>query len=183
MGTARHHLAEGGGAQGASYNKIIADCGISKTSAYLYFDGKDDLVAEVVRGSIHRVLEALGPWRAAKTPATFWKHLRRSANNLRDFVAASPEDLAVLQATYSRHSPPLAKDDAAHALGWFDDLLDNGVELGVIRRDVDRALLRLATISLFRTIDTWALEAMGSGDETKIDLKAGFRLLASLWTE
>ena len=67
------------------------------------------------------------------------------------------------------------------ALEWFDDLLDNGVSLGVIRQDVERGLLRLATMSLFRAIDAWALGAMTDGDQ--LDLEPGFRLLASLWTE
>ena len=165
---------------GASYNKIIKDCGISKTSAYLYFDGKDDLIAEVARDSLRRVLEALGPWRQAKTAATFWKRLREAADHLLAFVAASPNDLAVLQAAYSSRVLPLTTDDEAHALAWFDDLLDNGAKLGVVRKDVERALLRRATISVFRAIDAWALEAMADTDAP--DLEPGFRLLASLWT-
>jgi AcrR family transcriptional regulator len=178
--TAREHISLCG-AGGVSYNKIISDCGISKTSAYHYFDGRDDLLAEVTRDSLRRVVDALGPWRAAKTPATFWRRLRGTANELRDFVAASPDHLAVLKAGYGSGTLTAVHGDEQSALDWFDALLENGAELGVVRQDVDRGLLRLATVSLFRAIDAWALGAM-SQDGT-LDLSPGFRLLAGLWTK
>jgi len=178
--TARGHIARSG-ASGASYNQIIADCGISKTSAYHYFDGRDDLIAEVTRDSLGRVLDALGPWRPAKTPATFWKRLRGTADNLRDFVAAAPDHLAVLKESYSSGTLAMEHGDESSALDWIDALLDNGAALGVVRHDVDRGLLRLATLALFRAIDAWALSGM-SPDGT-LDLGPGFRLLASLWAK
>lgn len=176
--TARRHIARDG-ARGASYNQIIADCGISKTSAYLYFDGKDDLVSEVVRECLRRVLGTVGPWPAAGTPAEFWAQLRDVAARLGELVVASPEDLAVLKDAHSNGALPLDGEDGL-AGAWFDALLRNGVELGVVRDDVDHELLRAATIAVFRTIDAWALDAMTRKEIP--DLEAGFRLVASMWT-
>lgn len=177
--TARQHLARDGLAR-ASYNQIIADCGISKTSAYLYFDGKDDLVREVVRDSLRRVLDVLGAWPRARTQDAFWAQLHEAADRLAGTLVSSPDDLAVLKGTFADPSFMREGGEESAAQAWFDALLDNGVELGVVRDDLDRKLLRGATIAVFRAIDVWALDAMGRGERP--DIGAGFRLVASLWT-
>ncbi|WP_128643244.1 TetR/AcrR family transcriptional regulator [Streptomyces sp. SS] len=62
---ARRHFADHG-TEAASYNKIIEAAGFSKTAAYHYFDGWEDLLAAVLDGVLGRLLGALGPWTAAR---------------------------------------------------------------------------------------------------------------------
>ncbi len=169
---AREHLARDG-EDAASYNAIIADAGISKTSAYLYFDGKADLVEEVVRRLLAQLEGVLGVWVPARTATTFWAALRASSKRLQDHVRARPVELAVL-ARCPQTVQRLATD------GWFEALLRNGQELGVVRRDVDFGLLVKVTAAVFRTVDGVVLEAGLSGQQVK--LRDSWALLVGLWS-
>ena len=50
------------GFDAASYNRIIERAGISKGSAYYYFEGKDDLYATVLETSLAGLEEQVGAW-------------------------------------------------------------------------------------------------------------------------
>ncbi len=177
---AREHIARDGPAA-VSYNKLIAAAGISKTSAYLYFDGKEDLVAEVVKDSVARVLEALGQWQDRGQSEGFWKQLSEGSHRLRQFLLEHPQDLAILQLLYNQPELQARAGIEGQAEQWFDSLLQNGRALKIVREDIDRDLLRSATISLFRTIDAWALEQLMGGKQ--VDMSGGLRLIKSLWSK
>lgn len=167
---ARAQLARG--ADAASYNQIIADAGISKTTAYLYFDGKDDLVAEVWRDLLERLGEVLGPWRRAASAGDFWRQLASASDALRRHLGTHPDDLALVAQAPARADPsPLD--------GWFVDLVDNGVELAVIRDDLPRPLLVAATAAVFRAVDAYVLEQVLQG--RRVDAEPGWALLRGLW--
>ncbi len=167
---ARRHFAAG--AEAASYNQIIADAGISKTTAYLYFDGKDDLVAEVWRDLLARLAEVMGPWRPAGSSRGFWRQLAATSDALRRHLVAHPDDLALL-------GQPVAVPESATLERWFAELVDDGVGLGLIRTRVPRPLLVAATIAVFRVADEHVLAAMQRGEPG--DPEPGWRLLRALW--
>lgn len=170
LAVARRHLAAG--IEAASYNQIIADAGISKTTAYLYFDGKQDLVDEVLRDLLVRVAEVMGPWRPAGSARAFWRRLAATSDALRRHLVAHAEDLALLgQSVATPASATLGR--------WFEDLVEDGVELGIIRTDVARPLLVAATIAVFRVADEQVLAAMLRGEPG--DPSEGWRLLRALW--
>lgn len=158
VATARAHIAEHG--DEASYNQIIADAGISKASAYHYFDGKADLFAEVRRALHAELADIIGPWKPARTPLAFWKQLRSESARLRAHFAAHEGDLRVLAVTHGG-------SDGALFDPWFDALVDNGVELGLVRTDIDRTLVRDATRALFAVFDARAIAAMNSKPSSK----------------
>ena len=167
---AREHLARDG-VEAASYNRIIADAEISKTTAYMYFDTKQDLVAEVMRDVYARLGDVMGPWRAAGAPDLFWEQLAATSDALRRHLLGNPDDLALV-----------AQSEVAGASevdAWFEHMLDDGIALGVIRTDVDRPLLFAATVALFRVIDEWELAALSRGE--RIDPAPAWRLLRGLW--
>ncbi|XXF79665.1 TetR/AcrR family transcriptional regulator [Myxococcaceae bacterium GXIMD 01537] len=171
LDVARAHFARDGIA-GASYNQIIAEAGISKTAAYQYFDGKDDLAATVLEQVRRRVLGLLGKWEPAPSAEVFWSRLRESGARLVEHLASSPEDLALISAT--PESGPRAE-----SLRWFEDVLDDGIGLGVIRGDVDRALLLSVTSAFFQAADGWALGVMrGRGLPS---MEQAWSLLEGLW--
>lgn len=178
LDVARAHIARSG-PDVASYNEIIAEAGISKASAYQYFDGKDDLVVEVGKDSLARVLNLLGPWESSDGAEGFWRQFTAGTARLFGFLDAEPEHLAVLHGVYANERLRAAVAAESPASTWFEQLLDDGASQAVIREDVDRSLLVAATVGVFTAIDGWALARMRSGAEP--DLDQAMRLLRGLW--
>ncbi|CAL9615402.1 hypothetical protein SUDANB120_05739 [Streptomyces sp. enrichment culture] len=146
LAVARGHFARDG-KDAASFNRIIADAGISKTSAYHYFDGKDDLFAAVAADTAARALAALGPWEDAADERRFWEQLTGGTARLSAHLRDHPDDRAVLAAAGR------TGDDG----GWTDRVVDNGLRIGLIDPLADRELLTAATRALLAAADAWAL--------------------------
>jgi AcrR family transcriptional regulator len=170
LAVARQHFAAG--VEAASYNQIIAEAGISKTTAYLYFDGKQDLVGEVWRDLLVRLAEVMGPWQPAGSARRFWRQLEATSDSLRRHLVEHPEDLALL-------GQSVAVPESATLERWFADLVEDGVGLAIIRTDVPRPLLVAATIALFRVADEPVIAAMLRGEPA--DPEPGWQLLRALW--
>lgn len=169
---ARTHFARDG-TEAASYNKIITAVGISKTAAYQYFDGKDDLLSSVLADLGRRLLECLGPWTETATAAEFWRQLTASSQRLRGHLAEHPDDVALLDAATARAAEAGAEE-------WLTAAVANGRALGVIRADIDPELLVMATAAVFRAADAWVLDALRAGRSTGSDEQT-WTLLAGLW--
>jgi AcrR family transcriptional regulator len=163
------------GVDGASYNRIIADAGISKTSAYQYFDGRADLLAAVLTDVAERASAVLGPWEDARSSAAFWSQLDEGARRLVDHLVRNPDDRALLNV-----GVPILDIVGS----WFDRIVANAVDLGLIRSDLDPDLLLAATAKSFEAIDGWVLTRISDaqGESPKaVDLGDAWRLLARLW--
>ncbi|MFE6839950.1 TetR/AcrR family transcriptional regulator [Streptomyces sp. NPDC057705] len=161
LGVARRHFAEHG-AEGASYNKIIEAARVSKTAAYHYFDGREDLLTAVLDGVLARLLDALGPWVPARDGAGFRSRFDSGSAALAAHLREHPEDLALADAAIGRtHGGPW--------LDWFGALVADGQRLGVIRTDVDHGLLVSVTAAVIRAADAWALARMTTGTETRTE--------------
>ncbi|MEV4940548.1 TetR/AcrR family transcriptional regulator [Streptomyces zaomyceticus] len=181
LAVARGHFADHG-TEAASYNKIIEAAGFSKTAAYHYFDGREDLLAAVLDGVLDRLLGALGPWGAARDEAEFWTRLDESASTLAAHLRDHPDDLALADAAIGR-----TRERDGQWLAWFGDLVADGQRLGVIRADVDHDLLVTVTAAVFGAADAWALARMKATppppeppegeDSTQL-----WRLLRGLWS-
>ncbi|MGW8357564.1 TetR/AcrR family transcriptional regulator [Streptomyces wedmorensis] len=179
---ARRHFADHG-TEAASYNKIIEAAGFSKTAAYHYFDGREDLLAAVLDGVLGRLLGALGPWIAAGDEPEFWDRLGAGAGALAAHLRDHPDDLALADPAIGR-----VREGDGPWLAWFDALVSNGQALGVIRTDVDRGLLVTVTAAVVRAADAWALARMKASpvSEGRVDGDEGAQLwglLRGLWSE
>ncbi|MEU7901519.1 TetR/AcrR family transcriptional regulator [Actinoplanes sp. NPDC049118] len=146
LSAARAHFARDG-RDGASLNRIIADARISKTSAYHYFDGKDDLFAAVTADAAGRALAALGPWVEVDSAPALWDQTAAGADRLAAHLREHPDDRAVLAAA--------PHDAGAHP--WIDRLVDNGGRLGLLDPAVDPGLIAAVTAAVIGAVDTWAL--------------------------
>ncbi|MFJ3436963.1 TetR/AcrR family transcriptional regulator [Streptomyces cyaneofuscatus] len=175
LDVARGHFAQHG-PDAASYNKIIESAGVSKTAAYQYFDGKDDLLATVLDGVRDRLLAALGSWEPAESGSAFRARLDDGSRALLAHLHEHPEDLALADLAIGRAGE-------AQWLGWFEAVVDNGQALGLIRTDLDRSLLVAATAAVMRAADTWTLVRLRSGNGQDTAQIAGqvWALLAGLW--
>ncbi|MEU8776884.1 helix-turn-helix domain-containing protein [Streptomyces sp. NPDC048606] len=152
LDVARAHFAEHG-PEAASYNKIIEAAGFSKTAAYQYFDGRDDLLTSVLDDVLDRLLDLLGPWTPAADEAAFWARLEAGAGALAAHLHTHPDDLALAGAAVERGRP-------GAWTGWFTTLVEDGRRLGFIRSDIDPGLLAAATAAVMRAADAWALAAL-----------------------
>jgi TetR/AcrR family transcriptional regulator, regulator of autoinduction and epiphytic fitness len=169
LAVARAHFARDG-KDAASFNRIIADAGISKTSAYHYFDGKDDLFAEVVADAVTRALDVLGPWHEAGTEEELWEQASAGSLRLREHLRDHPDDRAVLAARPR-------EDPEEHP--WTTAFVANGRSLGLIDDRPEPSLVVAATTGVLEALDGWALTHPQSGDR---ELAEALRLLVSrLW--
>ena len=171
LAVAREHLAKAGTA--ASYNQVIADAGISKASAYQYFDGKEDLIQAVVADLHQRLGDVLGPWQPAASKKAFWTQLDKGSDAMLQHLHAHPEDLALLLQL------PSAVDNTSRK-EWIDALLKNGLALGLISKGLNPLLLRAATAGVLNAIDQWALASLAG--RQPVSLQQGWSLLRSLWS-
>ncbi len=145
LAVAQEHFARDG-KDAASFNQIIAEAGISKTSAYHYFDGKDDLFNAVLAGAAQRILNTLGPWQQVSTVDDLWAQLEAGAATLWRYAQDNPADRAIL-ATAQVTEPDQ----------WVRHLVGNADALGLLAKGTDRDLISALTDSVLHALDQWAL--------------------------
>jgi len=171
LDVARRHFAAHG-RDGASLNAIIAEAGISKTSAYHYFDGKDDVFGAVVEVVVERLAATLGPWTLVTSPQEFWQQFTDSSQRLSTHLAQEPADRAVLA--------EVARGGHADALDpWWDAALDSARDLGLISTELDRSLVADASRAVLAAVDAWSLERPAvSATDASMALRS---LLSAIW--
>jgi AcrR family transcriptional regulator len=143
LAVARSHFARDG-RDGASFNRIIADAGISKTSAYHYFDGKDDLFAAVAADTAARVLAVLGPWQPVEAAEELWDRLATGTERLLEHLRGHPDDRAVLAAA----APGAGQEDP-----WIAAMVADGVRIGLIDAGPGLELITAATAAVIGVAD------------------------------
>ncbi|MFF5210023.1 TetR/AcrR family transcriptional regulator [Streptosporangium sp. NPDC000396] len=169
LAVARAHFARDG-KDAASFNQIIAEAGISKTSAYHYFDGKDDLFGAVVADAAGRVLTALGPWTDVATEDELWEQVRAGTTRLVTHLRDHPDDRAML----AGQPRPGGDGDS-----WIHRLVANGLRINLIDPYPNAELVTVATIGVFDALDTWALDHTSEPDHSFADTLTLF--LSRLW--
>ena len=160
------------GVDHATYADVIRSAGISKSSAYNYFDGREDLLAVVLDEVADRLRAVLGNWIPATGHAAFWDALAAATTRLEAHVAGHPDDLALID-------PAFLLRMQHGSLGWVGDVIDNGIEIGLITVDCERDLLVWATAALLRAGDAWWAEKMKIGIVP--DYAQQWMLIRGLW--
>ena len=167
LAVARTHFARDG-KDAASFNQIIANSGISKTTAYHYFDGKDDLFAAVVADTVERTLAALGDWVDVTSADAMMKQVMDGTHRLVAHLREHPDDRAVLAA-----APPERRNP------WIEQLVENGLRIGLIDPYPDAELTAMATAAVISTVDAWALHHPHQLDDSLAQVLT--LLLRRLW--
>lgn len=147
----------------ASLNRIIESAGISKGAMYYYFDGKDDLYADVLRRVLERLLEDSGglPDPVADTADGFWTAVEDYYVRLVRVLATSPDASALLRDWLTGTSASALREgqrEAERAIRpWLEQLVTTGQELGAVRADLPTDLLLAVAMGMGQAMDTWMI--------------------------
>lgn len=153
-------FAESGYA-GASLNRIIAACGMGKSSFYYLFASKSELF-EFVTAEL--IAEAASRW-AAPDPAElsgtqFWQ---RVTDVFADFLRVSEQHEAflLLGRLFYSDVPGSAKTTVGGALAavadWVRRALAEGRQCGAVRDDLPEDLQYRLTVGVLRLFDEWTI--------------------------
>lgn len=150
------------GFDSASYNRIIERAGISKGSAYYYFEGKDDLYATVLETSLAGLVDRVGAWTRPGDAEAFWRQFRSAYFGMLDFVAGDERSARLLRGmSQARANPKLQevwRRFEAPLAAWLGGVLADGRKVGAVRTDVPEDLLLVALTGMAQATDFWLLE-------------------------
>ena len=127
------------GYERASLNAILATAGIGKSTFFYYFLDKEDLFASVLEAAIARVAAVAGPLAPPADPSHFWQEATAIIERWGLAAAAEPGFVGLLRAfqPMRRHASPRLLRVMDEARGVYRALLVRGVELGLVRGDID----------------------------------------------
>ena len=178
------------GYQRASLNRVIGECGMSKSSFYHYFDSKEALFDAVVDECGTALLDALDPPDPADLESGFWEAVSDLTGRLAELSQRSGEDRWSVD--FGRifaleDAPPGgALDRARGALDtWLTAALAAGRRSGAVRDDLPAALQAHLALVVLRAMDEWTLRHLDTLTAAEIEqvvtaqLDALRRLLAA----
>ncbi len=150
------------GYEGASLNRIIRDCGLSKSSFYHYVDSKQalfDLVVQDLGDQLTAALQVPAPGELAG-PA-FWEDVEDLLRRLLEVSRSNPAwtDLGRLfwaPGTPGGDGTALARAGAA-LQAWLLGALEAGRACGAVRDDLPAPLQADLTAAVLRALDEWGL--------------------------
>ncbi|TXI62822.1 MAG: TetR/AcrR family transcriptional regulator [Mycolicibacterium mageritense] len=159
----------------ASLNRIIATCGMSKSSFYYVIDSKGELFDFVMRELIRDVSDKFDiPAPREFDGDDFWQRVEAFFAEL---TAVSAREASAL--TLGRMFYAGAPDDGAGAAaelinavrGWVEELLRVGRRCGAVRDDLPEALQYEVAVRLLQVFDEWTVahyEELTAGDREQL---------------
>jgi AcrR family transcriptional regulator len=127
------------GYERASLNAILAEAGVGKSTFFYYFIDKEDLFASTIEAASARIAAAVGPFELPERPQRFWVEGIAIMERWGEAAASEPDFLGLLRAMQ-----PLRRTASARLAQVMSEvrltyraLLVRGVELGVVRDDIE----------------------------------------------
>lgn len=150
------------GYERASLNKIISECGMSKSSFYYVLDAKEDLFDLVLRDLTGRLGELLDiPAPGEFAGEGFWPRVEAL---FADFLAVAATDEAFSdlgRMFYLARTPDEVRGTVAATLGavrsWLAEVLRVGRASGAVRADLPAELQVGLVFAVLQTFDVWAV--------------------------
>ena len=160
------------GLSGASINRVITAAGMSKSSFYHYFEGKDDLYAAVTQRALDDLLAAMVPDAPPATASDYWamwEAMYRAflQRQLTDPVLAAL-NWSAIQARADGTAHPALELLAGQMRQWLEALILQGQELGAVRTDLPQDLLMDATFGMLEGGDRWFAATWSEMSETRV---------------
>lgn len=149
------------GYEGASLNKIIQKCRLSKSSFYYFVPSKSDLFDLVVRDLVSEVAATFDPPTQSDFAGDqFWPCLERFFG---DLIRTSQDDEAfmLLGRVFYKEAPEDATRGVTTTLDvvrkWLDNVLLIGRNSGAVRSDLPLDLQGQLVFAVLRVFDEWTL--------------------------
>ncbi|UFU06157.1 TetR/AcrR family transcriptional regulator [Ruania halotolerans] len=163
------------GLEGASLNRIIRACGMSKSSFYHLFDAKQDLVDLVIGDLANRVAEGLEVPAPESFAQGFWVEVEQFMARLERHLVAQPDALLLGRLFYAEPGPSRSGEARVGVLtevsAWAAAVLQVGREAGAVRMDLPADLQLTLVVAVLRTMDEWAVHALADDRLTaKVEL-------------
>ncbi|MFI0404259.1 TetR/AcrR family transcriptional regulator [Actinomadura sp. 3N508] len=163
---------------GASLNRIIRSCGMSKSSFYHYYASKEALFDAVVTAVADGLRDSVKiPEPDEFAVPGFWDAAARLSDEL---MRAAGRDRRLIDLWRLFYVPdaPAAEDGPLGRVragidGWLGGVLAAGRSAGAVRDDLPPSLQSEITLAVLWTIDAWALKNLKD-----LDVAEGRRLAA-----
>lgn len=144
------------GFEATSVQKIASAAGVSKAKVFYYFDGKEELYADVLDRTLRPLLAPLEPVPEASSAESFWASLDSGLEFAFEFSRRDPYAGALIRGLYRRggDSPSLQRllGRGRAAIGaWLRD----GRQLGAVRTDLPVPILAEAAVGALVHVDRW----------------------------
>jgi TetR/AcrR family transcriptional regulator, transcriptional repressor of aconitase len=179
---ARAEFAEHG-FEGSSYNRIIANAGLSKSSFYYYFDGKEDLYATVVRDAVVQFAEGVGEARDVTTVEEFWIECTRLFRQFYEVGMKNPTLVGILRSV-TELKPGALADQLRTSLTlrdtrWYEGIIQRGQAIGAVRTDHPLDLVVDIYFAVLVARVKWSMRRLLEGHLT--DIEADIRDIIDLF--
>jgi AcrR family transcriptional regulator len=149
------------GFEGASFNRIIEQAGISKGAMYYYFADKADAYGAVIDDVLARMMEIVESIPAPEDAEGFWRWLEEANERTNEAFLADPQLGALARHLYhSAGADPVYRRLLARSRDWTEEVLSEGQRLGAVRDDLPLDLLAEALLGLGAAMDRWFADAL-----------------------
>ncbi|TDC82158.1 TetR/AcrR family transcriptional regulator [Actinomadura sp. 7K507] len=154
---------------GASLNRIIRSCGMSKSSFYHYFESKEALFDAVVNALVDELNDAVKvPEPDSLAVPGFWDEVARMSDDLMGAAAVDCRLIDFWRLFYVPDAPAHDGGSLARVKRGIDDWLGRalaaGRSAGAVRDDLPPSLQGELTLATLWTINAWALRHLGETD-------------------
>ncbi|MFI0370800.1 TetR/AcrR family transcriptional regulator [Actinomadura sp. 1N219] len=166
---------------GASLNRIIRSCGMSKSSFYHYYASKEALFDAVVTAIADGLRDSVKvPEPDEFAVPDFWDAVARLSDDLMRAAGRDRRLIDLWRLFYVPDAPapgdgPLGRVKAGID-GWLGGVLAAGRSVGAVRDDLPPSLQSELTLALLWTIDAWALKNLDAIDVAEGRRLAGLQL-------
>ncbi|WP_159618021.1 TetR/AcrR family transcriptional regulator [Ruania rhizosphaerae] len=150
------------GLEGASLNRIIRACGMSKSSFYHLFESKQDLVYRVIGDLTAQVRSGLDVPAPESFAERFWVSVEQFLVRLEQDLVADHDALVLGRLFYAATPDGTQAGVVAEISAWVAQVLQIGREVGAVRADLPADLQLALVVAVLRTMDEWAVRELAS---------------------
>lgn len=147
------------GYEGASLNRVLAGCGVSKGYAYYYFVDKADLFALIVKEYWDQTWKLVDFKPHELSEADFWDKMVRIYVNGAVVTVENPWMVGFAQALWSLPKVVKERPDVIAVMDrhrqFLANVLKRGQELGLVRNDLPIDLLLSIASGVEEAFDRW----------------------------
>lgn len=172
------------GFEGASFNALLAELGLSKSQAYYYFEDKADLFVTAFAAAYEDYYQEVEKLPLPQNAEEFWRYVyelcRVGVSFQRDNPVASRLSRALARSALRDELARKSVNRAASTTERHRAWLELGQKLGAVRTDLPMDLLVSLSIGLAANTDLWFAErAETATDADLLWIAAKFANLSS----